>query len=525
MQKKEVQEFLREQNEKIKELYVKIQLAYFTAIISGKQEDYKEYESTALEYEKFFHNKENFEKIKEFKKQKASETEKRELDILYLSYLGSQGDWQLIQEITKKSAEIEKKFNTFRAKISEKEYTDNDIREILRNETNSEKLKEAWEAGKQIGKIAEKEVLEIIKLRNQLAKQLGFDNYYELKIEIGEQNKEELIKLFKELENSTNAPFKELKQEIDEVLAKRYKIKPEEMKPWHYHDKFFQEGPEIYKVKLDNFYKKDVIEKAKKYYESIGIDVSDILKKSDLYEKKGKYQHACCMDMNRENDVRIIQNIKNNERWMETTLHELGHAVYNKHLDFSLPFILRDAAHIFTTEAIALLFGRKSRNSEFIKNYGDEKPSEELFEDIKKMLRLNELVFIRWALVMFHFEQELYKAPEQNLNKLWWSLVKKYQLINFSRDEPDWASKIHLVSAPVYYHNYVLGKMLASQLHYHIIELLKLNKETDYSGKKQVGEFLIKNVFKPSAKYKWDEMIKKALGEELTAKYFVEEFC
>ena len=126
---------------------------------------------------------------------------------------------------------------------------------------------------------------------------------------------------------------------------------------------------------------------------------------------------------------------------------------------------------------------------------------------------------------MFHFEQELYKNPEQNLNKLWWGLVKKFQLIDFSRDEPDWASKIHLVSSPVYYHNYVLGNLLASQLHYHIIKLLKLNKETDYSGKKQVGEFLIKNVFMPSAKYKWDEMIKQALGEPLTAKYFVEEFC
>jgi len=526
MQEKEVQEFLKEQNEEIKAVYVKIKLAYFTAIISGKPEDYKVYEDAALKYEKFFHNKENFEKIKEFQKQKnEDEIIKRELEILRLSYLGSQGDWQLIQELTKKSAEIEKKFNTYRAKINNKECTDNDIREILRTETNSEKLKETWEAGKQIGKVAEKEVIKIIKLRNKLAKQLGFGNYYELKIEIGEQNKEELIKIFKELENSTNAPFKKLKQEIDDVLSKRYKIKPEEIKPWHYHDRFFQEGPEIYKVKLDDFYKKDVIEKAKNYYASIGIDVSDVLERSDLHEKKGKYRHACCMDMNRENDVRIIQNVKNNEHWMSTTLHELGHAVYNKYTDKSLPFLLRSEAHIFTTEAIALLFGRKSRNAEFIKHYGDEKPSEELFEDIKKMLELEELVFIRWALVMFYFEQELYKAPEQNLNKLWWSLVKKYQLIDFSRDEPDWASKIHLVSAPVYYHNYVLGKLLASQLHNHIIKNFKLNKETDYSGKKQVGEFLIKNIFAPSARYKWDEMIKKALGEELTAKYFVEEFC
>lgn len=521
----QLQPFLKEQNEKIKAVYVKIQLAYFTAIISGKQEDYKAYEESALEMEKFFHNKENFGKIKEFLKKETNEIEKRELEILRLSYLGSQGDWQLIQEIVKKSAKIEKEFNTYRAKINNKEHTDNDIREILKTETNSEKLKQAWEAGKQIGKVAEKQVLEIINLRNKLAKQLGFENYYELKIEIGEQKKEELIKIFKELENSTNLPFKKLKQEIDNFLSERYKIKPEELKPWHYHDRFFQEGPEIYKVKLDNFYKKDVIEKAKKYYVGIGIDVNDILEKSDLYEKKGKYQHACCMDMNREGDVRIIQNVKNNEYWAETTLHELGHAIYNKNLDKSLPFILRSEAHTFTTEAIALLFGRKSKFPEFIKNYGDEKLVKEIAEELKKMSKLRELVFVRWGLVMFHFEQELYKNPEQNLNKLWWSLVKKYQLIDFTRDEPDWASKIHLVSAPVYYHNYVLGNLLASQLHHHILKNFKLNPETDYSGSKEVGEFLIKNIFKPSARYKWDEMIKRALGEELTAKYFVEEFC
>ncbi len=525
---KRVQEFLKEQNEKIKELYVKIQFAYFTAIISGKQEDYKAYELAALEMEKFFHNKENFEKIKEFQKQNIEDSiVKRELELLYLSYLGSQGDWQLIQEIVKKSAEIEKEFNTFRAKINGKEYTNNDIREILKTETDSEKLKEAWESGKQIGKEVEQKVVEIINLRNKLAKQLGFNNYYELKLEIGEQEKEELIKIFKELENSTNTPFKKLKQEIDEVLAKKYKITEKELKPWHYHDSFFQEGPEIYKVKLDNFYKSDVIEKAKKYYKSIGIDIDNIIEKSDLYEKKGKYQHACCMDMNREGDIRVIQNTRNNEQWMETTLHELGHGIYNKNLDFSLPWLLRDAAHTLTTEAIALLFGRKSKNSEFIKNYGDKKPSEKIFENIRKMLRLKELVFIRWALVMFHFEQELYKNPT-NLNELWWKLVKKYQLLNFTRDEPDWASKFHLVSAPVYYHNYVLGNLLASQLNNYILKnILKQNKEkeTDYSGSKEVGDFLIKNIFKPSARYKWDVFVEKATGEPLTAKYFVEEFC
>ena len=33
---------------------------------------------------------------------------------------------------------------------------------------------------------------------------------------------------------------------------------------------------------------------------------------------------------------------------------------------------------------------------------------------------------------------------------------------------PDWATKIHIALYPCYYHNYLLGELLASQLHYYI---------------------------------------------------------
>ncbi len=57
---------------------------------------------------------------------------------------------------------------------------------------------------------------------------------------------------------------------------------------------------------------------------------------------------------------------------------------------------------------------------------------------------------------MLRFEMGLYQQPDQDLNKLWWDLVEKYQNIRRppARDyeAADWASKIHVVSAPVYYH-------------------------------------------------------------------------
>lgn len=69
--------------------------------------------------------------------------------------------------------------------------------------------------------------------------------------------------------------------------------------------------------------------------------------------------------------------------------------------------------------------------------------------------------------------------------------------------------------------------MLASQLHYYIIQqVLKTNPSTEPSfyGKKEVGQYLIGKIIAPGKKYLWNEMIKEATGEELTAKYFAKQF-
>ena len=47
-------------------------------------------------------------------------------------------------------------------------------------------------------------------------------------------------------------------------------------------------------------------------------------------------------------------------------------------------------------------------------------------------------------------------------------MVEKYQMLHRppQRNAPDYGSKIHIVSAPVYYHNYMMGQLFASQVHH-----------------------------------------------------------
>ena len=178
-----------------------------------------------------------------------------------------------------------------------------------------------------------------------------------------------------------------------------------------------------------------------------------------------------------------------------------------------------------------MFFGRLSRNAGWMQQMLGL--SDEQRKEIEKVsgryTQLQQLIFVRWAMVMYDFEKRLYANPEQDLNSLWWDLVEKYQYVRRpeGRDAPDWAAKIHFTMAPCYYHNYVLGELLASQLHYYIVEnVLKLESDAgvSYVGKRAVGDFLREKVLEAGAVYQWNDMIKRATEETLTPEYFVAQF-
>jgi len=531
---RELQQFIDAHVEKIKPMEKAASLASWDAALSGKEEDYQRQSKLILEIRQVYSNTDEFAFLKQLKEsgEVSDPVMSRQLEVLYNGYLRNQIEPELLKQIVQLGTEIEKNFSTFRGTIDGEKVTDNQIKEILKTETNSDKRKKAWLASKQAGAVVAEDLIRLVKLRNQAAQKLGFENFHTLRLTTGEQDVKELDMIFAELHELTNEPFAQLKAELDEILADKYGVKVSELMPWHYHDPFFQETPMVYDLNLDVYYEdKDVKDLAAKFYEGIGLPVDDILSRSDLYEREGKNPHAFCTDIDRNGDIRILCNLKNNEVWMETMLHELGHGVYAQYHDTVKPYLLRDAAHIFTTEAIAMFFGRLSRDPVWMQQMlglTDEQKAK--IEKISyKYAQLKQLIFARWAMVMYDFEKRLYADPEQDLNKLWWGLVQKYQLVNRppDRDEPDWAAKIHFTIAPCYYHNYLLGELLASQLRHYIVQnILKLDTddEVGYVARKDVGNYLKQNVFKAGDLYHWSEMIDRATDEPLTPKYFVEQF-
>ena len=528
--------FLKAYLEEMAKLELAQNSTYWTAANSGKKEDYDISAKTDLDFKLMHSDAKRYEELTRLLKLKAElkpETV-RSLEVAELSFKPNQLPKESLEAMSRAQAEIEQILAAFRVKLGGKELTNNDLIEILRVEKDSKKRQAAWEASKTVGAQVAEKVVALAKIRNQAAKALGYEDYWDMQVRVQEHDPKVLLALFDELEKLTDGPYADMKKKLDGELAKRFRVKADQVMPWHYSNPFFQDAPPMEKLDLDDFFKakkkEDLVEIAKKFYAEIGLDLAPIAARSDYYEREGKDQHAFCISIDRKDDVRTLLNVKPTDRWMETMLHESGHALYYTGIDPALAFNLHDCAHIFSTEAVAMLFGALAKNPLWLKEYAgvDAKKIAAAEKDILELRRREQLIFVRWGLVMLHFEKALYANPEQDLNKLWWDMVERYQLLKrpAGRNAPDWAAKPHFTIAPVYYHNYVLGELFAAQLR---AQLAKMANHTgpasalSFNGRKDFGEFLKQKVFKPGMSLKWPEFVQAATGAPLSPAAYAAE--
>ncbi len=529
--------FVKDHETRLHPLDAAANLAWWVANTTGKDEDFDAKIKAQNRIDEALSDPKRFAELKDLQEHKKDIDDPiaaRAIDVLYLLYLEKQVDRDLLKKMVEKSNAVEKAFNTYRAKVDGKEMTDGQVRTVFKNSTDSAERQKVWEASKGVGAAVEADLKELVKLRNQAAGQLGFKNYHALQLYLNEQDGDQLLKLFDELDDLTREPFAAAKAEIDKKLAENCKIKPEDLMPWHYHDPFFQETPAVFAADLDAPYKNaDLEDVTRRFYAGIGLPVDRVMARSDLYEKPGKSPHAFCTDIDRLGDVRVLANIIPNDYWASTMLHEFGHSVYstnNNDIPESLPYCLRMESHILTTEGVAMMFERMTKRAAFLKKMGLPVKDTAAFDEAGgKALRYRLLIFSRWCQVMLRFEKAMYENPDQDLNKLWWDLVEKYQMVKRppNRSAPDYASKIHLVVAPVYYHNYMMGELFASQLHHAIARDVFQGADPNtvvYAGEKGVGDFMRKKVFEPGRTLSWNELTKFATGDDLTAKAFAEDF-
>jgi peptidyl-dipeptidase A len=442
----------------------------------------------------------------------------RRVRLARLTSEAAQRDRALADRIIESEARLGSLFSRHRGQLRGRDVNDNEIAKILRDSSDSDERREAWDASKSIGPEAAPLVRELAHLRNEAARALGYRDHFVFSLTLDELDEDWLLNVLDDLEGRLSATWERTKSAIDDDQRARFGLAAGELlQPWHYGDAFFQDLPTATDDPLESALEHlDPIEVAHSYFRALGDDVDGVLARSDLYPRDGKNQYAFCAAIDRRYDVRILANCEPGTRWLGTMVHELGHAVYELAIDPGLPWLLRQPAHTFTTEAIAMLHGRRVRDEAFLERFAGVAP--EIARDPRnaEMQRRELLVFAPWVQVMTRFERELYRDPDQDLGALWWQLVERYQRVTPPPGPrpDDWACKIHVALAPVYYHNYLLGEVTASQLAYALAR--RTGAPSPAAEPAAAGHFLRERFMRPGSSLRWDALIAQATDEPLS---------
>jgi peptidyl-dipeptidase A len=505
--------------ERLRPLVLARNLAWWAANVEANEENAKRREEAQLAYSDALADRELFDEVEGAL---ATGADGRSLELLRSMMLPHQIPDDLRARIVELEASVESRFSRHRGVLRGQEVDDNEIKRVLRESDDADERREAWEASKTVGVEVADDVRELARLRNEAARSLGYRDWFALSLAVDEVDEDKLWQTLNEADRATAEPFARWKSALDTRLAERFGCGLDELRPWHYADPFFQEAPPDGGVDLDPLFKgRDIVALARRTFDGLELDVEGILERSDLFPRPGKNQHAFCIDVDRAGDVRVLANVVDNQSWADTMLHELGHGVYDLGFDDDLPWLLR-TTHLVTTEASALLFGALAGQRDWLERVlGIDAAEAEALEGQLRAARAAELmVFTRWVLVMTGFERVLYSDPEADLDRDWWELAARHQLLTppDGREAPDWAAKIHIAVAPVYYHTYLYGAIVALQIRDALAAAAG-----GIVDQPEAGRILRSQLYAHGESVRWDRLVEKASGSPLSVESLARE--
>ncbi|MEM1414911.1 MAG: M2 family metallopeptidase [Myxococcota bacterium] len=426
--------------------------------------------------------------------------------------------------------------------------TTNDLDRVLASSRDLEERRAAWEASKEVGPALREGLVELRELRNGVAREMGYDDFFALQVANYEMTPDEMMALLDKLLEEIQPLVTELHCWVRHELAGRYGTEVPERLPAHWlGNRWGQSWPGLVEgVDLDQLVADKeaswLVEQAERFYVSMGLPElpESFFSESDLYpveegDTRRKNAHASAWHLDLDTDVRSLMSVEPNWRWFETTHHELGHIYYYLlYANDDVPVLLRGGANRSFHEGVGELISLASGQLPYLREVG-LLPVGETIDEARFLLDqalTGPIVFLPFAAgTMSHFEADLYAgdlAPE-DFQARWWELVGRYQGIAppEARDPNgcDACTKTHVMDDPAQYYDYALATVLRYQLHDHICtELLEEDPHAcNYYGQARVGEFL-RALMEPGATRDWREHLEALTGEGLTAEPMLRYF-
>lgn len=495
----------------------------------------------------------NIDQAKKFLaiKDKLTPVQIKQLEhILYFAANNPQTVADVVKQRIKAESDQTQKLYGFQYTLNGKKVSTNNLDDILKSETDLGKRLAAWEASKEVGKSLKSGLVNLRDLRNKTVQALGYKDFFSYQVSDYGMSADEMMTTMDKLMADLWPLYRELHTYMRYELAKKYRVAdvPDYIPAHWLSNRWGQDWSAVIQVKgldLDGVLGKKtpewIVKEGEKLYVSLGFPALPAIfwQQSSLYPYPAdsavkKNNHASAWHMNLDKDVRSLMSVEPNSEWFETANHELGHIYYYlSYANPKVPMLLREGANRAYHEAIGSMMGMAAMQKPYLVGRGLIDPGTQT-DSIQSLLKeaMNSVVFIFFSSgTMSNFEKELYgnNLPENQFNKRWWELAKKYQGIvpPAERGEQycDAATKTHINDDPAQYYDYALSYVILYQLHNHIARnILKQDpRATNYFGNKAIGTFL-QGILGSGSVKDWREVLKASTGDELNGKAMLDYF-
>jgi peptidyl-dipeptidase A len=227
-----------------------------------------------------------------------------------LDLLANQIPEEARAELVALQARVEHAFSTRRGRVGDRELANNELEQVLASSDDPGERRAAWEAGKQVGAAVADDVLALVELRNRIARERGYRDWFAFALAAGDIDEAWLDQTLDEVEQATREPFLAAKAGLDARLGARFGVAADQLRPWHYGDLFFQRYDGEAEATLDPLLAgKDTVGLTVATYDGMGLQTRHLLDRSDLHPRPGKDQHAFCLDVDRAGDIRVLANL------------------------------------------------------------------------------------------------------------------------------------------------------------------------------------------------------------------------
>jgi peptidyl-dipeptidase A len=455
-------------------------------------------------------------------------------------------------DLVSKRVEAETKqaslMNSFVFKLDGQPITANKIDDLLDTSVDLNERKKVWEASKEIGPALKDNLLVLRDLRNGVAREMKYPDYFSLEVASYGMSTEEMLKMMDDWMATLRPLYLQLHTWTKYKLAEKYHQPVPKKIPAHWiNNRWSQEWPGLVDAaNIDKYFEgrnaEWVIKSAEQFYTGLGFSPlpDSFWKKSDLYplppdSKRKKNTHASCWHIDLENDIRSLQSIEPNSKWFFTAHHELGHGYYFKaYTRPEVPPLLRLGAAPGFHEGVGELIALASSQVPYLQSRGvlpaDFKADKTAFLLDDALARSIPFIYFS-AGVMPHWEADIYarNLPPDQWNARWWKYVSDLQGIEppAPRGEEfcDAATKTHINDNPAYYYNYAFATVFKFQLHDYIARkiLHQPPQACNYADNKEVGAWLDK-ILKKGGTEDWRKVLKEATGEDISTRAMADYF-